>query len=193
MEALPLQKRKKRHGDTRLLTAQLWKYHLATKAPKSCGREKRKKNLCCCFGVLVFLHFFFLIPIQILVRNDFCFPQALGKGCHPRTEDGDSILQFSTAYLQSESVHSSFSSLKILKCLSFNTTAQCAGRHQFKVNWKVLIGICKNKKVSEATVGITSTPWSLIQQQECQCCIRTKTNTTRDLLLLKCGQVGPAV
>lgn len=45
----------------------------------------------------------------------------LGKRCQPRTEmkDGDSAgLQFSTAYLQSESVYSSFFSLKIVKCLS---------------------------------------------------------------------------
>lgn len=59
----------------------------------------------------------------------------LGKRCQPRTEmkDGDSAgLQFSTAYLQSESVYSSFFSLKILKSSLFDTTEQCAGRHSLK-------------------------------------------------------------
>lgn len=117
----------------------------------------------------------------------------LGKRCHQRTErkGGDSAgLQFSTAYLQSESVCSSFSSLNILKCLSF--TLQTSVLADTSLKWKVLTGICKNK-MSEATVGITIPPWSLILEQECQCCIMTKINTTRDLLLLKCGQVGPAV
>lgn len=67
---------------------------------------------------------------------------------------GDSAdLQFSSAYLQSESVYSSFSSLKILKCLSF--TLQTSVLADIL---KVLIGICKNKKVSEATVGIRISP-----------------------------------
>lgn len=143
MEALPLhltavrQKRRKRHGDTRLLTVQLLKYHLTTKAPKCCGRIKRKKNLCCCFAVLVFLHVFFKSPSRYWWGRSYIFLKLwkyLGKRCHPRTlvgekkllsysggrKGGDSAgLQFSTVFLQSESVHSSFSSLKILKCLSF--------------------------------------------------------------------------
>lgn len=51
----------------------LWKYHLATKAPKGCSRERRKKNLWCCFGVLVFLHVFFKSPSRYWWGRTYVF------------------------------------------------------------------------------------------------------------------------
>lgn len=63
----------KRHGDIRLLTAHFWKQHLATKDPKHCGREKRKKNLCWRLWVLVFLHVFFKCPSRYWWGRTYVF------------------------------------------------------------------------------------------------------------------------
>lgn len=56
------------------VTAQLWKYHLATKVLRQGKEEKEFMLLFWSFG---FPSCFFLNPIQTLVRKDLCFPQAL--------------------------------------------------------------------------------------------------------------------